>query len=337
MNDTFIPNSFQTPNDYVDRYMAFLTPEEFKVLVYAVRRIFGFQKRQDRISLNQFADGITLADGRRLDYGTGLNPKTVKRAIDGLLKAGLLVKLEEAKPDRIPALYGLQLNPEAVNIHYLETRQVKRYARDALKMGKARAARNITHKLEQGYAITPVQGYAITNDGGYGITLQKTEENQKKTTTLKSEISDVKDDGDGMLLSFSSLSFLEEDKDNFLKILLSFGLKGEPTEKQIKHFAFRAKEFGDDKALAYLRWAAEQGWTWAKAYNVDRKASKIASWQISEGRTCPHDSVTSYLVYVGSEDDPKTEIHCRKCGATLEDWTPKDKPRDTWVFAEEYE
>ena len=30
MTSNFIPNSFQTPNVYVDQYMAFLTPAEYK-------------------------------------------------------------------------------------------------------------------------------------------------------------------------------------------------------------------------------------------------------------------------------------------------------------------
>jgi hypothetical protein len=32
-----IPNSFQTPNAYVDQYMPLLTPEEWVVLSYVVR------------------------------------------------------------------------------------------------------------------------------------------------------------------------------------------------------------------------------------------------------------------------------------------------------------
>ncbi len=73
MASEFIPNSFQTPNVYIDRFMHLLTAEEWKVLSYAVRRIFGFQKRSDRISLSQFMHGTrsTLNDVQ-LDYGTGL-------------------------------------------------------------------------------------------------------------------------------------------------------------------------------------------------------------------------------------------------------------------------
>lgn len=43
-----IPNSFQMPNLFTDRLMHLLKPEEFLVLSYATRRIYGFRKRQDR-------------------------------------------------------------------------------------------------------------------------------------------------------------------------------------------------------------------------------------------------------------------------------------------------
>ena len=69
----FIPNSFQVPNIYIDLFLAYLTPEEFKVLMYTIRRILGFENkrgsRQDRISLSQFSGGIVAADGRALDEG----------------------------------------------------------------------------------------------------------------------------------------------------------------------------------------------------------------------------------------------------------------------------
>ena len=52
------PNTFQTPNEYVDKYLYLLTSDECKVLLYAVRRIFGFNKDQDRIAVSQFADGL---------------------------------------------------------------------------------------------------------------------------------------------------------------------------------------------------------------------------------------------------------------------------------------
>ena len=67
----FIPNSFQTPNAYVDQFMHLLSGPEYKVLCYLVRRIFGFQKRQDRVSMRQITSGIRNREGDFLDHGTG--------------------------------------------------------------------------------------------------------------------------------------------------------------------------------------------------------------------------------------------------------------------------
>ena len=47
------PNGYRTLNDYADRYMHLLTSDEWKVLSYVVRRTFGFQAREGRISLTQ--------------------------------------------------------------------------------------------------------------------------------------------------------------------------------------------------------------------------------------------------------------------------------------------
>jgi hypothetical protein len=43
-----------------------------KVLLYIIRRTFGFKKDQDNISLSQMLNGIVKKNGERLDSGTGL-------------------------------------------------------------------------------------------------------------------------------------------------------------------------------------------------------------------------------------------------------------------------
>ena len=117
----FIPNSFQTPNAYIDRVMHLLTPEEFKVLIYAVRRILGFQKRRDRISLSQFVSGVS-SGGSQKDHGTGLNRETVIRCLESLVAFGLLTRKDEPRhPDG--TLYILQLDSDAVDLAGLQKRQ----------------------------------------------------------------------------------------------------------------------------------------------------------------------------------------------------------------------
>lgn len=119
----FIPNSFQVPNAYVDRFWHLLTPPEQSVLIYLVRRIFGFGKRQDRVALSQIMSGITTNDGKRLDYGTGLGYEAVRRALNGLLRAGFVAEVEPAVPRRrLAACYELQTQAAQIDVEWLENR-----------------------------------------------------------------------------------------------------------------------------------------------------------------------------------------------------------------------
>ena len=61
------PTTTQTPDALFDYWLTRLTGSELRVLLYAIRRTFGFGKDSDAISLNQFLRGITTQDGRVLD------------------------------------------------------------------------------------------------------------------------------------------------------------------------------------------------------------------------------------------------------------------------------
>lgn len=139
----FLPNSFQTPNAYIDRFMHLLTAEEWKVLSYAARRIFGFGKRQDRISLSQFTGGVVdRKAGRRLDYGTGLSKSGVLHALAGLTQYGLLLEIEKGSiTANTAALYELQLDSERVDLAGLEARAASRRTTNARRTGDARTRR----------------------------------------------------------------------------------------------------------------------------------------------------------------------------------------------------
>lgn len=142
-SNEFIPNSFQVPNAYIDRFMALLEPEEFCVLIYAARRIFGFQKRSDRISVSQFSAGlVSRKTGARLDDGTGLNRTTVMRALDNLVRFRLMEKLEENDPKtNAGALYALQLDSDAVDWDALVARKAAKFAASAARAGRARSGK----------------------------------------------------------------------------------------------------------------------------------------------------------------------------------------------------
>lgn len=187
-----IPNSFQTPNVFIDELMAFLTPEEFKILTYITRRIIGFHKRQDRISLSQLCDGITRTTGERLDYGTGLSRDAARRALDSLTRYGLLVQLETASPTAGP-LYELQLDINDVDIAGLHERESQREERAKAATTAAREARGgLSDRLppapeKGGRGLSDRRGVVCPTDGegsvaqtprGLSDSNTKTRENQ---------------------------------------------------------------------------------------------------------------------------------------------------------------
>ena len=85
------PNTTPTPDDLFDLFLPVLTHAELKVLLYIVRRTYGFKKSSDRISLKQICKGIITKSGKRLDSGTGLSRQGAITAVKSLEKRGLIV------------------------------------------------------------------------------------------------------------------------------------------------------------------------------------------------------------------------------------------------------
>lgn len=85
------PNTTQVPDEFIDHLMPLLTGAEFKVLVYIVRRTFGFKKEADTISIDQMVNGIRKKNGEQLDYGTGLSRPTVVEAIRSLTRKNIIL------------------------------------------------------------------------------------------------------------------------------------------------------------------------------------------------------------------------------------------------------
>ena len=122
----FLPNGYITPNAYADRFMHLLTSDEWKVLSYTMRRIFGFHKEghQDRISLTQYQTGtVSKETGAQLDHGTGLSRKTVVAVLASLCRFKFIecVAPNDPRFDE-GALYRLQIDSSKVDVAALEER-----------------------------------------------------------------------------------------------------------------------------------------------------------------------------------------------------------------------
>lgn len=105
------PRYTQVPDEAFDVLMARLTPAEFKVMMYIIRRTFGFKKDADAISLQQLVSGIRTRDGRVLDSGTGLSKSGVVKAIRGLLRKNVIkvVRRQRGPHTYDPTLYALNV------------------------------------------------------------------------------------------------------------------------------------------------------------------------------------------------------------------------------------
>jgi phage replication O-like protein O len=84
------PHYTQIPDVLFDEQLPDLSGAELKVLLYIMRRTYGFKKDSDNISLSQIMKGIMTRDGRVLDRGTGLSKDSVTKAVKSLEQLGFI-------------------------------------------------------------------------------------------------------------------------------------------------------------------------------------------------------------------------------------------------------
>ena len=109
------PNYTQVPDELFDQLMPHLSDAELRVVLYIIRRTFGFKRESDAISLSQMVSGITTKDGRTLDSGTGLSKSTVARGLAGLrAKSVILAERNSSQTHgNEPTTYRLHLTQDS--------------------------------------------------------------------------------------------------------------------------------------------------------------------------------------------------------------------------------
>ncbi len=112
------PRYTQVPDELFDELMSHLSGAELKVLLYIIRRTFGFKKDVDNISLSQICSGITKREGEVLDKGTGLSQQSVITALKNLvaIKAIVAVRRESKERGYEATTYSLNLIPFSNNL-----------------------------------------------------------------------------------------------------------------------------------------------------------------------------------------------------------------------------
>jgi len=105
------PNYTIVPDELFDELLPTLSGSELKVLLYIIRRTFGFKKDADSISLSQMLNGITTKDGRVLDRGAGLSKGSLIESLSRLKEREVILTERQRSADRgdEPTIYRLNI------------------------------------------------------------------------------------------------------------------------------------------------------------------------------------------------------------------------------------
>jgi hypothetical protein len=112
-------NTTPVPDVFFDELMTILSDAELRVLLYIIRRTWGFKKATDAISFNQFIKGIKTRDGKQLDKGCGVkNRTTLSKALKGLEERGYIVssKGKDLLGDNTVTVYSIRFRAAGAQV-----------------------------------------------------------------------------------------------------------------------------------------------------------------------------------------------------------------------------
>lgn len=105
--DTFT----QIPDKMLQACFEAKTASEIKALLYLCKRTYGYKKQSDRVSLSQFLEGITKADGTNIDQGCGIKSKSsLVKALDSL-KQKAVFAVSAVRGAKEAYLYTMPVRP----------------------------------------------------------------------------------------------------------------------------------------------------------------------------------------------------------------------------------
>jgi Bacteriophage replication protein O len=165
------PTYTMVQDELFDELLPDLSGAELKVLLFVVRRTFGFKRDDDAISLAQMLRGITTREGRVLHRGVGLSKPTLLEALRSLRAKGVLraERRRSAAKGNEPTVYALRFaardDPGAV------TRQADRRAEPEASLHRAPP---LDKKVDQG-----VGQAALPSPWSSGLTTQHTGSQQR--------------------------------------------------------------------------------------------------------------------------------------------------------------
>lgn len=167
---TALPNTFMTPNSVVDRAMQYLTDAEFRVLIFTIRHILGwqdrFEDRKGRISLSTFEGGFK--DKNDVVYGgCGLSRPVISKTLESLVELRFLEKLGEPTAKGQEWQLGLNVDWPTLEDRYAKkAEKAKQQTAKAAQASKDKRVASTLDVLPSGTLDVPVDQYVErTGDG----------------------------------------------------------------------------------------------------------------------------------------------------------------------------
>lgn len=181
----FVPNSFQTPNAIIDILMPLLTDSEFRVLMFMVRQILGWQAsqvtKQARIAQSLIESGYTYTDSDGNEHekaGCGVGREAIRNALKQLVKYRIVKKIGKASNDG--QMWELSLLTDAnPDLPGLKLRESNNSRKAKAQTEKARQMNPIF--TEGGSSTsTPEGGSSTSTQGGSSTAPNETQETQER-------------------------------------------------------------------------------------------------------------------------------------------------------------
>lgn len=182
--EKLIPNTTQIPNIILDCVLPQIPIAEGKCLMYVCRRTFGFHKAYDQISYSQFVNGIVSKDGKRLDYGTGLNRSAVSLALKNLINVGALKVTSNSKGN----IYEINLEMDCPEI-VIKINKLRQPARNNTKHW--RKSCQVVHTNNQSIHHTASSPYTIPKVVVCMDTQKKEKQRETKILPTKSAHAEI--------------------------------------------------------------------------------------------------------------------------------------------------
>jgi hypothetical protein len=173
--DGMIPNTFMFPNILVDRLMPYLSAEEWKVLSFAVRQIYGWRKEriagQASISLSVFMNGAVIGEWR--NYGVGLSKPTLTKALQTLIEFGIIRVVDDKNSEG--TIYALADSEHEIHWSKVHKRFDEQLAKGRQRTDKARSARRkqVVYETNGGFVGQTDSGLSDKPIVVYGTNLYK--------------------------------------------------------------------------------------------------------------------------------------------------------------------